>query len=153
MMKFTRHALGGVCLAACLAAALPATAQTDPGHPGAVDGRVTITERSVAVGVGVTRGEGTLYYRRHTYHFSVRGVTVAAVGFSEVVGHGRVYNLHRLEDFNGTYAASTGEVTAGHGIAGQALVNGKGVQIRIDSVTSGAELSGSADGIQIELRR
>ena len=153
MTKFPRRVLGGVLLATGLAAALPAAAQRDPGHPGPVDGRITITARSIAVGVGYDWGDGTLVYNRHTYHFTVRGVTVAAVGFSRIVGHGRVYNLHRLEDFSGTYAASTGEVTAGRGIAGQALVNGQGVQIRIDDVTRGAELSGSADGIQLELRR
>ena len=153
MSRSTRRALGGVFFAASLAAALPAAAQRDPGHPGAVDGRITIVARSAALGVGYTWGDGTLSYHRHTYHFAVRGVSVADVGFSRIVGHGRVYNLHRVEDFSGTYGAATGAVTVGRGIAGQFLQNGQGVQIRIDDVTRGAELSGSADGIQLELRR
>ena len=153
MMKSTRRALGGLVLAAGIASALPAAAQSGRARMGSDVGRITIVARSVAVGVGYDWGGGTLSYRGHTYHFTVRGVTVAAVGFSRIVGHGMVRNLHRIEDFSGTYAASTGEVTAGRGIAGQALVNGQGVRITITDVTRGAELSGSADGIQLEIQR
>ena len=151
MVNSTRRIFGGAVLAAGLALSLPALAQRDPGHPGPVDGRVTIVAQSAAVGVGYTWGDGTLLYHGHHYRFSVKGVDVAAVGYSRVIGHGRVYNLHRLGDFDGTYAASTGEATVGHGLAGQALINTNGVQIRIDDVTRGAKLSGSADGIQLEL--
>ena len=153
MTKTSRRVFGGLALAAGLAAALPAAAQRDPAAPGAVDGRITMVARGAALGVGYTWGDGTLYYRRHRYHFSVRGVTVADVGYSRIVGHGRVYNLHRLEDFNGTYGAATGEATLVNGLSGQFLQNGQGVQIRIDDVTRGARLAGSADGIQFELRR
>ena len=152
MSSSTRRLFAALAAAACIAATTPAMAQKDLGAPGPVDARITLVARSAAVGVGYTWGDGTLYYRRHRYHFSVRGVTVADVGYSRIVGHGRVYNLHRLEDFNGTYGASTGEATAGRGLAGQILVNGAGVQIRIDDVTRGAELAGSADGIQLQLR-
>ncbi len=148
----TRLTLGGVVLAAGLAAAaLPAFAQTDPAAPGPVVGRVVINARAAAAGVGYTWGNGTLTYHGHRYSFTVKGVTVADVGYSRIVGHGRVYNLHNLSDFSGTYAAATGEVTVDKGIGGQVLKNGKGVELRIDDVTKGARLSGSADGIQLEI--
>ena len=152
MQTTTRRLLGGLLLATGLTAALPALAQRDPAAPGRVDGRLTLQARGAALGVGYTWGDGTLAYRGHSYHFAVHGVTVADVGFSRIVGRGRVYNLHRVEDFNGTYAASTGEATLGRGLAGQILQNGQGVQIRIDDVTRGARLQGSADGIQLEIR-
>ncbi len=152
MSSSTRRLFAGLAAAACITAATPAMAQKDPGAPGPVDARITLVARSAAVGVGYTWGDGTLYYNHHSYHFSVRGVSVADVGFSRIVGHGRVYNLHKVADFSGTYAASTGEATAGRGLAGQILVNGAGVQIRVDDVTRGAELAGSADGIQLQLR-
>ena len=145
--------MGGLALAASLAASLPALAQRDPAAPGRVDGRVTIRAQGAALGVGYTWGDGTLAFRGHRYRFAVRGVTVADVGYSRIVGHGRVYNLHRLSDFNGTYGAATGEATLVNGVAGQYLKNGQGVELRIDDVTRGARLSGSADGIQLELRR
>jgi hypothetical protein len=153
MSSSTRRALGGFFLAASIAVALPAAAQQDPGHPGPVDGRVTIVAKAAALGVGYEWGDGTLYYHRHRYSFTVRGVSVADVGFSRIVGHGRIYELHRLADFSGTYGAATGEATLVNGLGGQVLKNGQGVEIRIDDVTKGARLSGSADGIQLELRR
>lgn len=151
MSDLTRRLAGGLALAALAVA--PAFAAQDPGHPGPVEGYVTIVAHSADLGVGYTWGDGTLRWHHRTYHFSVKGVNVAAVGYSTIVGHGRVYNLHRLGDFDGTYASSTGEATIVNGIGGQALVNTNGVQLRIDNVTRGARLSGSADGIQLELRR
>jgi hypothetical protein len=153
MTAFTRRTLAGLVIAGGLAAALPAAAQRDPEAPGPVVGRVTIYARAAALGVGYTWGDGTLRYAGRSYRFALKGVTVADVGFSRIVGHGRVYNLHRLADFSGTYGAATGEATLGNGIGGQFLKNGQGVELRIDDVTKGARLSGSADGIQIELRR
>ena len=151
MATSIRYALSGMILAGSLAAASPAFAQADPAAPGPVVGRVVISARAAAVGVGYTWGNGTLTYHGHRYRFTVKGVTVADVGFSRILGHGRVYNLHRLADFSGTYGAATGEATLGNGIGGQYLKNGQGVELRIDDVTRGARLSGSADGIQLEL--
>ncbi len=142
-----------ITLAVLLAAlATPAAAARDPGVSGAPVATVSLQARSAAVGVGFTWGDGTLNYRGHHYPFTVKGISVADVGFSRLTGRGRVYNLKRVEDFTGTYAASTGEATLGKGLAGQVLVNAAGVQLRIDNVTRGAELAGSADGIQLTLK-
>ncbi len=67
-------------------------------------------------------------------------------------GHGRVYNLHHLSDFSGTYGGldRRGDARQRHRRPG--LKNAQGVEIRIDDVTRGARLSGSADGIQLELQ-
>jgi hypothetical protein len=124
----------------------------DPVPPGPVVGTVTISAKSVAVGVGYTWGAGTLYYRHHAYPFTVQGLSVADVGYSSIIGHGRVYNLHRLADFSGTYGSAEGNVTLVNGIGGQFLQNGNGVQIRIDQVSHGAKLTGAADGVQMTLR-
>lgn len=134
-------------------AAGPVSAQRrDPGVSGPVSGTLVMTAQGAAVGVGYTWGDGTLRYGGRTYHFSVNGITVADVGYSKVVGRGRVYHLQRLQDFSGTYVAATGEATAGSGIGGQVLRNGNGVEIRVDQVTRGVRLQGSADGIKLTLR-
>ena len=131
----------------------PAFAQKkDPGVSGPIDATITLEAKGAALGVGYTWGDGTLHYNRKAYPFSVSGVTVADVGYSKVVGHGRVYNLHKLSDFSGVYAASTGEATVGNGIGGKVLINGNGVQIRVDEITKGARLQGSADGIKLTLK-
>ena len=139
--------------AVALLAASPVLAQRpDPGVHGPVSGTVRMTAQGAAAGIGYTWGDGSLRYGNHTYHFAVNGVTVADVGYSRVTGRGRVYNLHRLQDFSGTYAAATGEATAGSGIGGQVLRNANGVEIRVDQVTRGARLQGSADGIKLTLK-
>ena len=142
---------------AALAAGISLAAMTgaqaaDPGVDSSPVGRVVIHAKSANVGVGWSWGDGTLYYRHHRYAFSISGLNVAAVGFSEVTGHGRVYHLHNLHDFDGTYAESHGEATLGSGIGGSALINGNGVQLRIDDVTRGAQLAGATSGIEIKLK-
>ena len=142
-------------LAACAAliSAAPAMAQRrDPGVSGPVTGTIAISARGAAVGVGYTWGDGVLRFGGRQYHFAVNGVTIADVGFSRVRGTGRVYNLRRLQDFSGTYAAATGEATLVNGIGGQIMRNGNGVEIRVDQVTRGARLQGSADGITLTLK-
>ena len=129
----------------------PALAARDPGASGPVSGHVTITAKAADVGIGFTWGNGVLRYRGHDYHFTVKGVDVAAVGFSTVVGHGRVYGLKHLHDFDGTYGAADGEATLGNGLGGRYLKNGNGVEIRIDDVTKGARLSGAGQGIELHL--
>lgn len=143
-----------LAILAAIAFASPAwAARTDPGAPGPIDGTVVITATAAAAGVGYTWGDGVLHYRGHNYHFDVKGITVADVGFAHIQGHGRVYNLHKVADFSGTYGAATGEATLVKGIGGQYLRNGNGVEIRVDEITRGARLSGSADGIELTLRR
>ena len=123
-----------------------------PGQRGPVSGTIDVTAKGAAVGVGYTWGDGVLQFQGKRYAFSVNGVTVADIGFSTVRGHGRVYNLKRVEDFSGTYAAATGEATLVRGLSGQVLRNGNGVEIRVDSATRGARLQGSADGITLTLK-
>ena len=143
--------LAALAAAAVLASATAASA-ADPGVHSPIDGYVTIHAKSANVGVGWSWGDGTLTYHHHHYAFTVQGLNVAAVGFSTVTGHGRVYNLHNLHDFDGTYAQSHGEATLGTGIGGSLLVNGNGVQLRVDDVTKGAQLAGSTSGIELKLR-
>ena len=137
--------LGAAFLAISALPVAQATAAT-------TDGTITFRAKSADVGVGWTWGDGTLHWRGHTYPFTVKGLNVAAVGYSSVVAHGTVRNLKNLHDFDGTYAASTGEATAGKGLAGEGLINGNGVRIAINGSTKGARLSGSADGIELTLR-
>ena len=124
----------------------------DPGVNSAPDGTVTIYAKSANLGVGWSWGDGVLHYQHHTYHFSISGLNVAAVGYSTLTGHGRVYGLHHLHDFDGTYFQSHGEVTAGRGVGGSLYANGNGVQLRVDDVTHGAQLAGSGSGIQFKLK-
>ena len=155
-MNSTRRTLiagfgGAVVAAATLFATAPAFAR-DPAAPGPVTGTVVLSATGAAAGVGYTWGDGILTFQGKQHFFSVNGVSIADVGFSKVSGRGRVYKLKKLSDFSGTYVAATGEATAGTGLGGRILQNANGVQIRIDEVTRGARLQGSADGIQLTLK-
>jgi hypothetical protein len=147
------HRLAVLAACAVLSPALPAAAQQrDPLRSDRPVGTIAISAQGAAAGVGYTWGDGILRYRGRQYRFTVNGVTVADVGYSRVNGRGRVYNLHRVQDFSGTYVAATGEATLGRGLGGQVLRNGNGVEIRVDQVTRGARLQGSADGITLTLK-
>ena len=113
MMPTTRRlALAALLLLpALLAAPAFAAPAKDPGVSGPASGTISMVAQGAAAGIGYTWGDGSLRYGGRTYHFTVNGVTVADVGYSRVSGRGRVYNLHRLQDFSGTYAAATGEAS------------------------------------------
>ena len=120
---------------------------------GRVDGTVVLTSHAIAVGVGYEWGNGVLRFHGHRYPFNVKGLSIADVGLAKVQARGRVYGLHNLADFSGTYAAVTGEATVGQGEGGQFLKNGNGVELRLDQSTKGARLTGSGGGVDITLRQ
>ena len=148
---FTHRRAMLALVAAVLAVPVAASAK-DPGISSPVTGTIVLSAKGAGVGVGYTWGDGLLRFHGKNYPFSVQGVTIADVGFSKISGRGRVYHLKRVEDFSGTYAAATGEATLVNGVSGQVLQNANGVQIRIDNVTRGARLQGSADGIKLTLK-
>lgn len=155
MASMVRPLVAALSLAALASGATGAAsmAQTrDPGVSGPIVGHVTIVAKAADVGIGFTWGDGVLRYHGRTYHFTVKGVDVAAVGYSKVVAHGRVYNLKHLHDFDGTYGGANGEATVGQGLGGRILANGNGVQLRLDDVTKGARLAGAGEGMQLSLR-
>src|SRR5262245_55019303 len=78
-------------------------------------GTLHLKEGSVAVGVGWSWGSGTLTYKGASHRFKVSGLTVNALGASEVEARGNVYGLKRLEDFEGTYTAVEAGGAAGAG--------------------------------------
>ncbi|MBV1836978.1 hypothetical protein [Acetobacter estunensis] len=129
-------------------AAVPAAMAADTmGRP---SGTVTIRTKSADVGVGYTWGEATLRFAGHTYRYKVTGGQIAAVGFSEVVSKGEVYNLHRAADMAGTFAQANGEATLGSGLGGGVYENKNGVRLKIESSAKGARLSAGAGGLTFE---
>ncbi|MBB3174314.1 hypothetical protein FHR90_002155 [Endobacter medicaginis] len=144
---------GVIAAASFASASLAAAPAFAASHHGAPTGTVTIDAKSANAGVGFSWGDGTLTYKGVAYPFSVKGVDVVAVGYSEVIGHGKVFHLKDLADFDGTYVAGTGEATLGNGVSGQWLTNEKGVEIHIDGVTKGAQLKAAAGGIRLELKK
>lgn len=139
-----RATLGFLAAAACgLAFSGPAMAED------VLSGTVKIQSTSVALGIGVTWGEGELTYQGKVYKFNVNGLSVVDLGVSSVTATGKVYNLKSLDDFPGNYVAGQAGAAVGGGVAASRMKNQNGVVIGLDSTQTGAKLTLAAEGVQI----
>ena len=118
-----------------------------------VDATLKLSEGSFAAGIGWSWGHGTMTYQGKTYKVKISGLTVGEVGLTNVKAKGNVYNLKKLEDFNGVYAAGGAGATAGKGAEASALTNANGVSILLTSVTKGANLKIAAEGLKLEIEK
>ena len=91
------------------------------------DGQISISGGSVAFVAGVSWGKGTLSYHGRTYKLKIKGLSVGDIGASKFSASGPVYNLHRVSDISGTYAAAEAAATVGGGAGGVTMKNDKGV--------------------------
>ena len=83
----------------------------------ATTGKVTLESKSVAIGVGVSWGDGVLEYKGKKYSFTIEGLSVLDLGVSKVSARGDVNNLKNVEDFAGNYTAAGAGATVGGGAA------------------------------------
>ena len=127
------------------ASAAPAEAQ------GAPVGTITFSITGFALGLGYETGRGTLSYGGKQYQFRMSGISAIDVGVSSISGSGDVYNLKRLQDFNGTYAAATAEATLGGGGEIAYLRNQNGVVIKVTSTSQGLRFRLAPEGVKIAL--
>ena len=72
---------------------------------------VTIESTSVALGVGVSWGDGVLSCGGTTRNFSVRGLSVVDLGVAKVSVAASLQS-QKVDDFVGTYAAQAGAPSA-----------------------------------------
>ena len=132
----------------CLAAfSLAVAAEPAPS------GTVKMTSKSVAVGVGVTWGDGTLTMGGKTYAFSVEGLGVVDLGVSDVTTSGEVFNLKNVADFSGIYLSGEAGATLDKGPTDTIMKNTKGVVIRLHGTQKGARLTLAAQGVTLKLKQ
>jgi len=115
-------------------------------------GTVTIESKSVALGIGVSWGDGKLRYKGKTHTFSVKGLSVVDVGVSKVSAKGKVFHLNKLEDFSGNYAAAQAGAAVGGGMSVVALKNQNGVVMELTSTQTGVKFTLAGEGIDIKLK-
>jgi len=115
------------------------------------DATVTLTEGSVAVGIGFSWGKGTLTYQGKKHAVKVEGLSVGEVGVTRATGLGSVYNLKKLADFDGNYVAGGAEATVAGGAGVTVMKNQNGVVIELKSTTQGASLKLAAEGIKLSV--
>jgi hypothetical protein len=136
-------AIAAVCLSSASAVALASDKKPDA--------TIDLTSGSVAVGVGIDWGKGTLHYKGQDIPVKVKGLSLVRVGASKLTANGEVYNLKDLGDLAGNYSA----VAAGAALAGGgnvvAMENDHGVVMQLRSTTVGVDLDLGVKGIEVTL--
>ena len=118
---------------------------------GGTSATLTVSGGTVAAGIGLHWGTGTLSYSGKTYPVKVEGLSVGEVGVIRATARGEVSNLERLEDFPGNYVAVGVEATAAGGAGVTVMRNQNGVVVELTSTTQGASLLFGAEGIRLTL--
>jgi hypothetical protein len=115
-------------------------------------GSVNIHQVQIAfIGSGTTGG-GTLYFHGRAYPFRLGGLGIGGIGISTIDATGTVYNLFRLEDFNGVYGqAQTGFAIGQQGGGQMWLQNSHGVYLKLQTKRQGLALSLGAGGMSVQL--
>ena len=117
------------------------------------DATLTLSEGQVAVGIGWSWGKGVLTLKGKDHPFKVGGLSVLDVGITSAEAEGKVYNLKKLEDFNGTYVSAAAEATLGVGAGATAMKNDKGVVIYLFPITKGVNLKLAGEGVKFTLEK
>jgi hypothetical protein len=124
-----------------------------PGESRTPSGKVSIQSKSIAVGVGVTWGDGKLSFKGKDYPFSIDGLTLVDFGISKASAAGEVYDLTDVAKFPGTYAAAEAGFALAGGVGGVVLRNQDGVVIHLRSTSKGAKLQLGPSGMTIKLKQ
>jgi hypothetical protein len=146
MMK--RTMILAVLMVLVLLTAVPGTTQA----PLKQVGYINLKFSTLAAGVGFTWGQGSLFFRGKQIPVKVTGMNVAAVGFSEVTAIGRVFNLTKPEDIQGTYLEAGAGIAVSEGVKGLLARNEKGVVIDLSATQKGVSLNIGPGGFTLTLR-
>ena len=114
---------------------------------------LTLSEGSVAAGIGFSWGKGMLSYEGKTYPVRVQGLSVGELGVTRATASGKVYNLKTLEDFDGNYAAAVAGATIAGGAEAIAMRNQNGVVIELTTMTQGASLKLAVAGLSLSVQK
>ena len=108
---------------------------------------------SVAAGVGVSWGSGTLKYKGKKYPISVTGLDVGDVGITNITASGKVYDLKNLDEFDGNYASVGAGAALGGGGNAVAMKNQNGVRVDLVSTTQGIKVALAAGGVRMNVKK
>jgi hypothetical protein len=147
MSMKARARVMGVVMSSLLMVSALAIAQDGPPS-----GKVWVESMSVALGIGVSWGDGKLTFQGKDHVFTVKGLSVVDLGVSKVTANGEVFNLKKLTDFNGNYVAGTAGATVGGGAGAVIMKNQNGVVMKLTSTSQGVQLTLAGSGVDIQLK-
>src|SRR4029077_8684140 len=117
------------------------------------DATIKLSHGSVAAGIGWSWGSGTLTYKRKEYPISVNGLSLGKVGISGGSATGVVYNLKRLQDFDGHYTAARAGITLAGGVSAVAMKNQNGVRVGIHATKRGLDVTLAGGGVDMKIKK
>jgi hypothetical protein len=135
-----------------LLATLILSAAAAPALENKPDATLKFVERGVAIGFGISWGEGAVAYKGKQYPFKIQGLSFNDIGISKVNATGKVYNLKKIEDINGSYSSVGTEATMGKGVGAIMMKNENGVSIEIITLSKGARATLSVNGVELKLK-
>ena len=115
-------------------------------------GSFTIRENQVLRAAVGHAGEGTLIFQGWEHPFRFENMRLGVVGDDPVELQGTVYNLQRVEDFEGTYTLTKVNIQSGDGVTGAWGKNDKGVVANIRSSGQDLEIDLEATGAKFTLK-
>jgi hypothetical protein len=121
-------------------------------NPQAPSGTLRLKSRSVALGAGVSWGDGTLAFQGKEYPVSISGLGLMDLGVSSVSATGKVYDLKKLADFSGNYVATQVTFAVAGGSGELNMINDKGTVITLVSEQSGTQLTAGPAGMTLKLK-
>jgi len=118
-----------------------------------VSGTLEMEITSVAIGIGLEWGGGTLTMYDDTSHdFKIHGLTVLDVGVSAVKATGEVYHLVEAKDLEGTFISGEAGAVLVAGGSVLTMKNHNGVVVKLKTSQKGARLTLAAEGMKFKLK-
>ena len=112
-----------------------------------------LSQGSVAAGIGFSWGSGTLTYLGRQYPVKVLGLSVGEAGFTWGTAKGIVFDLKKLDDFSGTYAAGGAGATVFGGGGAMIMKNQNGVVVELTTSNVGVNFKLAASGVRLTLEQ
>jgi hypothetical protein len=132
-------------------AADPAAQKPMKDLSGPPDATAEFEATQIRLIAGGAKGKGVLNYKGKKYPFTVSGVTVGGIGYTEANGTANIYNLKKLEDFPGTYQGIGAGAAAGPSKGGNSFQSMKEVVITTKSKGEGVALNLGVSSVTITL--
>ena len=145
MTSRKQNLIASIILAVCVLFAGTVIAEDKPS------GTIEISSKTIAIGIGVTWGHGTLKFEGKEYKFKVNGLSVIDLGIASVSAAGEVYNLKSVSDFAGTYSGGEAAAALAGGAGTATLKNQNDVKLKIKSKKQGVQLKLAPEGLKIKL--
>jgi hypothetical protein len=92
-------------------------------------------------------------YKGKSYDVTIDGLTVGAAGISSITASGKVYDLKKLEDFDGNYTAVAAGSAIGGGGGALTMQNQNGVQVTLKATTRGVNLTIGVSGVKLAVKK